>query len=361
MNRARLTGHVEVRIGSSGARECLRVLARNGDAQLLKRSLLQAQQHNYKEEEERAGRQARDPSAAVQLVLRVEPPRAGDMASLVQLRTSSLRHFGRRVLEHLVGVAAPLLFAQPIAHGCAPRQAACRGRPPLTSSHAHGGQEVLRQRRHHKRVLAALLPRFRAPDTYASAPLSPCCQLFDASAASQAAPPSSAAAPASAPGGALHGADDAQAEDAQGCRVRSRQQDSGGAATLLEEAHSCGRLRKTLEGLLEQARRFVSGVELKSDAPMVLLQGVPGCGRSSLLAQFVHEMATNKLHHSRSVAVGSAAAATIAHGVRVPVGAAYLPEHASSGPLVRACFVCMLACLHVLTCAHMCLRVCMYV
>lgn len=89
-----------------------------------------------------------------------------------------------------------------------------------------------------------------------------------------------------------------------------------------------------LEGLLGQARRFVSGVVEKTDSPIVLLQGGAGSGRSSMLAQFAHEMSSGQAHASQSVAVGaggrwpagSSHVAAIAHGVRVPVGPATLPS-----------------------------------
>jgi hypothetical protein len=278
------------------------VLARAVEVEVLKRYVLRALQLQYKDERERAERKARDASVAVQLVLRVEPPRAGQMTSLVKMRPSSLLDFGLSVLQHLVAVAAPLLFSQPIAHGCSGRRGARRSRAHLPSSRAHPGQELLRHRRQDKRVLRGLLARFRAPATASHTPPTL----------------------------------DAQAGLAAGMHDRNDRNDRNGSkpghCALEKEARDGGgSRRKTLEGLLEQARRFVSGVELQSDAPIVLVQGVAGSGRTSLLAQFVHEMASNKQHRSLSVAVGSGANATIAHGVRVPVGAALFPEHLFAG------------------------------
>ena len=273
------------------------MLARAVEVQVLKRYVLRALQLEYKDERERAERKARDASVAVQLVLRVEPPRAGEMTSLVKMRPSSLLDFGLSVLQHLVAVAAPLLFSQPIAHGCSGRRGARKIRAHLPSTRAHPGQELLRHRRQDKRVLRGLLARFRAPATASQAPPTP----------------------------------DAQAELAAGLHDRNEGSKPRHRALEKEEQDGGGSRRKTLEGLLEQARRFVSGVELQSDAPIVLVQGVAGSGRTSLLAQFVHEMASNTQHRSLSVAVGSGATATIAHGVRVPVGAAFFPEHLSAG------------------------------
>jgi hypothetical protein len=293
------------------------------EVDVLKRYVLRARQLQYKDERERAERQARNASAAVQLVLRVEPPRAGDMTSLVQMRSSSLYDFGLSVLQHLFAVIAPLLFSQPIAHGCSGPVGARKSRAHLPSSSSHPGQELLRHRRQDKRVLSGLLARFRAPATLAT--------------------PAGAQAGFVAGQAGLHYSPEVAGLHSmhyspEGSKPRHR-------ALEKEEQDGGGARRKTLEGLLEQARRFVSGVELHSDAPIVLVQGGAGCGRTSLLAQFMHEMASNMQHRSLSVAVGSGANGTMAHGVRVPVGAACFPGCLSaSQPLERKAAIAVQEC-----------------
>jgi len=120
----------------------------------------------YLGERARATRRSQEPTAALQVVLRVLPPTPAQLSERVHFTTPKMTDFGSKVMHHLFKVSAPLLFSIPVAHGAGPPGERRKGTGSKVGGAMARGQEWLRLRRDQAAVVEALLRAFRAPATF---------------------------------------------------------------------------------------------------------------------------------------------------------------------------------------------------